>query len=105
MNTEEPPVRSQPDVHEREQEIRAAGGEDQIASHRQRASDPHRRAVDGGDDGLGHIPEPEDDRVIDRLDVRMTLRRRVEATAQIGAGGKPASRAADLDCPHARVFA
>ena len=60
----EPPSGAEADVHEREQEVRGLGREDQVAGEREAEPDAHRRAVDRGDHRLGHRPEALDDRVV-----------------------------------------
>ena len=100
-------VGNQADVDEREQEVGRLGGEHEVARERQRAADPDRRPVDGGEHRLGHPPHAGDDRVIAlaqrRADVRAAVGRRVEARAQVGAGGERAPGAGDRHGAHAVV--
>ena len=97
-------VRDQPDVDEREQEVGGLARHDQVAGQRQRAADPHRRAVHGRQHRLRQPPQAGDDRVVAlaqrRPDVRMALRRGVEAGLQVGAGREAAARAGDDDGAH-----
>ena len=91
-------VGHEPDVDEREQEVGALGGQDQVAAERQRAADADGRAVDGRDHRLGHLADRVHDRVValgQRLvDVRAALGRRVAAAdvLQVGARGEARAR-------------
>ena len=67
-------VRDEPDVDERQQQIGRLGGDDQVCGQRQRATDPDRRPVDGGDHRLRHLAESRDDRVVDVLEPRAQVR-------------------------------
>jgi len=101
------PVGGQADVDEGEQEVGAAGGDDQITGQRQRAANAHGRPVDGGHHGLFHAADPRDDRVValaqGAADVGVTLGRGVKAGLEIGPGGESAPGAADLHRSDSRV--
>src|SRR4051794_28583442 len=74
-----PAVRDEPDVDEREQEVRRLGGDDEIAGQRERRADAGGRSVDGREHRLLHLAHERDDRVVALVEEALDVGRSVLA--------------------------